>query len=140
LAQKSIIYLGDLLNKNGDLLTWADFKTKYNIKDTFLDHTKLIKQIPKEWIVALKGHVICSAPRAIPAVMILCNVKRGCRKYYEILTKKHNSPLTKPQQKWNLELELDNVNSSDMWKFAYKVPIKTTMDSNCSLNVCMQTC
>jgi hypothetical protein len=93
--KKGIIYLGDLLNTNGDLLTWADLKTNYNIKGTFLDHTKLIKNIPKEWIVALKGHVISSAPRAIPAVMILCNVKTGCRKYYEIITKKTQLSINK---------------------------------------------
>jgi hypothetical protein len=53
--------------------------------------------------------------------------RRDVEHIMKFLPKKHNYLLTKPQQKWNLELELDSVNSSDMWKFAYKVPIDSNL-------------
>jgi len=61
---------------------------------------------------------------------MLTNKSKGCRKYYDIMTKKHSTIKSKPQQKWNSELNILYDNSTYTWKHAYELINKTTMNTN----------
>ena len=46
---KSIRNIIDIITENGLIYDFEDLKHKYNIKGTFLDYTRLLRNIPKSW-------------------------------------------------------------------------------------------
>ena len=56
--QKGIMYLYQLLDNNGQLLTQDNLENKYAIKTNFLMYRSLIKSIPKHWLDIVGNQVI----------------------------------------------------------------------------------
>jgi hypothetical protein len=69
-------------------MTLQDLKN-YTIKGTYLDMLRLKHSIPHEWVTAIQGHTPTLRPHMIPSVKVLCSNKKGCKQFYNILTKSH---------------------------------------------------
>ena len=53
-VEAGAMYIQDLLNDNGELLTQTQFANKFNLKMSFTDYLGLISALPKEWSKKLK--------------------------------------------------------------------------------------
>jgi len=128
--KKGLLYLGDLFDIHGKLYTWCEVKNKYQIKGTFLDYNRLIINIPKEWLRLTQGNITNLRPRATPAILNICNNIKGCRKYYDILATTKSCKSIKSQHKWNTELDVEPESTVTIWKYAYKIAMKASDDTN----------
>ena len=48
--KKGIFLLKDLFNENGEIMTFNELKTKYDITDNIMNYMSIIHAIPNEWI------------------------------------------------------------------------------------------
>ena len=47
--KRGVRILDDLLNSDGELLSYTQFKTKFRVQTTYLDYLGLMKGLPKNW-------------------------------------------------------------------------------------------
>ncbi len=74
--RKDIMFVTDLMNGNGDLLSYTDFTEKYNLNCSRSDFTKLCKSIPLPLIQLIKNSMMYNnSPSVLPKLMLgLCNL------------------------------------------------------------------
>ena len=85
-ANKRILFVSDIVKEDGHLLSFNEFKVKFNIRGTFLDYNQLIMNIPGEYRLKLAEQTMISHSVPIPLYLQeLISSKTGCRKIYDIL-------------------------------------------------------
>ena len=87
---KGIRNIIDIINENGLIYAFEDLKHKYNIKGTFLDYTRLLRNIPKSWkeIISVEPDKCAKLKYNVQAncyVKFILKNKRGCRDIYDTL-------------------------------------------------------
>ena len=122
-AKVGILFLKDILNNEGKFLTFPEFKTKYNVRGTFLDYLQVTTNIPNQWVVTLTSTATntISCLRMSPTLpMHLHNIlkhDKGCRHIYELLNNKQ--PPIASQRRWVQEVpELEHVEWSTVYQLS----------------------
>ncbi len=93
--EKGIIFLKDVLDGRGNIMTADEIKDKYGIQMNFLDYASIVKAIPQEWKHWARENVKCIDMRSrdcnrlsfvINGEEINVNYAK-CKDYYKILVK-----------------------------------------------------
>ena len=124
-----IVFIGDLINHTGELLSYREFNATFNINTNFLEFNGLIRSIKTflqnknvDYLPNRNFDVIC------PINMHVINADlRGCRTIYQHLLKREEFPKT--LQKW--KSQLTNVpNASILYnESVYDIIFTITKDS-----------
>jgi hypothetical protein len=126
--RKGMHYLYNLYSPNGNLLTFKELKEKFNIKGTYLDYKRFIKNIPNEWLLNTIGHTPDYCPSLQPVLQIMCTKIKRCRIYYNTLISIENKQILKSQEKWLHDLNIDFESST--WNHAYTISYTSTLDTD----------
>ena len=79
-------YVKDLIDVNTNrFMSWEVFKTKYNVKITYLDYNGVLKSLPHQWVTII-NHEIPNLENHVPLAGLLKQNKL-CRFSYEQLIK-----------------------------------------------------
>lgn len=117
---RGVNFIKDLINKNGELLSYEQFIDKYQIQTNFLEFYGIIN-IVRNFIrnsgIDLNNAPLtnCYVPFDIKGII---KNKKGCTEIYNILNK--NSIVPKSQLRWNTVFENVNIN----WNNIYNIPAK----------------
>ena len=118
--KKHINFVKDLIDENGNFLTYNEFVRSYNVRSNFLEYYGVINSI-KSYINTLE---VVDDEVPIKSVLIPMNLqpllinKKGCRAIYSILIQCDIVP--KSQSKWNDIYCNESLN----WKDIYFLPFK----------------
>ena len=122
---KGIITINDLLDPNGEILSYADFQRKYQLPTNFLVYEGIVRSI-KDYIFSFNfAPFIYRQDNPIlpyPLLHILKH-KKGCRNIYD----KFNIKDTQPKSVMKWRIELDNEEHFQ-WKKVFNLPFKVTKD------------
>ena len=121
-ADKNILFINDLVNKNGNLYSLQEFEHIYNIKTNFLTYHSMVTAINK-----YKNKIVDNVLEKntiLPGISynikpLISNIK-GCKIMYNILNKNTESPTS--QAKWK---ELYNI-EDETWEDIYSAPFNIT--------------
>jgi hypothetical protein len=98
---RGILFLGDLLNQDGEFYSYDEFTTTYNIRSNFLEYRGIVNALKKY----LEVNNILHLPQKfnyiihIPHSLILLNKdKKGCRSIYKAMQNINQYPNS--LQKW----------------------------------------
>ena len=124
---KGVMFINDLLNENGQLLTWEEFSNQYNIQNQAFQHYALLHAIPRNWKKRLKdtaSKVTDTVPKHIKKLKLL---KKPSNYFYTSALKQSVTRSQNAENKWHeiLSTELDNNN----WKLLYFLPHTITKDT-----------
>jgi len=123
-----IVFLGDLFNKDGELYTYREFNTQFNIRTNFLEFNGIIRAV-RHYIGTIGNPNIPAKSFNPPiplALAIIKQNKKGCRAIYNQILKKEKAP--KSLQKWKDELiNIPNSNICNNWSI-YDLVFKITKD------------
>ena len=125
-----IIFIGDLISINGDMYSFKEFTTVYNIKINFLEYNGLIRAV-KQYFCKIKTDYIHtkSYNTLLPLILTIINKdEKGCKSVYkQILNQRH---IPKSFQKWKEDLdnicEL-NIHSDSIYNNVFKVTKDTKL-------------
>ena len=100
---KGVRNISDLIDSDGNFYQLEELKTTYNIRGTFLDYHSILRRIPDGWKNKIQQNsLICQALKHNVErnlyVKLLCQDKRGSRRFYNILIGDKNPTL--PIQSW----------------------------------------
>ena len=109
--RKGIRHVSDLLDEQGNIYDFENFKTRFGLRRTFSDFQALIRKIPNRWKATLNNN---KNIRIINKLNVRCNIyvklvlkdkKKGCRRFYDLM-----SQSTKIEQtnKWMQEFGFIN--------------------------------
>lgn len=121
-----IMYINDILDKNGKFLHFEDFKKTFEIKTNFLEYSTLIKAI-KLFVFRYGGNNIsskASQPFIPQNIKVLMSYKSGCKQIYKILCKCNTIPTA--QCKWK---ELGYDFPEEQWKKNYMLSFKCCQET-----------
>ena len=123
LQNSGLNYVKDLMDNNGRVLGYLDFKNKFNVNVNFVDFYSLMHCIKREW----KGvHTTCNEinGRVKQLINKIINTKVCKYVYSDIL--QNVKYASNSQAKWTeLGFKIDN----DEWKDIYRLPVKVTTES-----------
>ena len=113
-AKEGIIFLRDILDENGNFLSYESLTKIYKLKGTFLHYEQLKHSIPKEWLLAVsKGkNRTCLAPIPKYLKLILSPSKKLI---YASFIKIKNSEKPSSIKKWERSF-IDEMN----WRHAFQ--------------------
>lgn len=128
--KKGVRSIRDLVNEEGQVLKFQEFKHKYDVKGTILDYERIMRSVPRQWLTRLAGHSVSMYnPRIEKALKTLLACSKGTRLLYNVLNVRD---ITVPsQERWNATIEQYNINlSPEDWKEIYKEPWKCIKDTS----------
>lgn len=104
---KGIRNIIDLVNENGQFYQFEDLQQQYGLLGTYLDYQYILRKIPDDWKNQINtNQEKCQQLRfqvsSNTYVKLLIKDKKGCRTFYNILTK--NQEASSPPNKWINEL------------------------------------
>ena len=123
-----IVFLGDLINEEGQFYSYRQFTTNYSITTNFLEYNGFLAAV--RHFVEVNGIDYLPSRSFVPPIplsLALINKdKRGCKSIYKQLLGKGENP--KSLQKW--KNELNNIPNSVMHNNVsiYDIVFKTTKD------------
>jgi hypothetical protein len=123
--EKGIVFINDLMDRNGRFLTFEDFKNKYSVQTNFLQFNNIIHSL-RSFLDSL--NIVHKAVKLTEPIQpflakFLNKTKKGCRIIYDSMLL-HSISVPVSQRKWSLEF---NFNEQD-WKNIYKLPFVCTKD------------
>lgn len=127
--RKGVCHIRDLFNERGELLTFVQFKEKFQVRGTILDYEMLLHCIPKKWLeVTSRGSYYMKTPRIERSLKLVLSCGKGTRRLCDILN--NVDRVIPAQEKWGTELVQHNVYlSPEHWKQLYKLPWYCTKDN-----------
>ena len=123
--EKGVSHILDLIDNNGQFLSFEEFTNRFGINSNFLSYQGIIQSLKK-----LKDS--CADKRTTnlqrPIIPVLINIllkdEKGCQSIYKILTTNNTEPTA--ERKWRAKLNLHN---NFKWSTAYLLPHKITHDT-----------
>lgn len=124
---KGIHTIQQLLNENGQYLTFQEFQSKYHCKINFLQFYQILSAIPthlKNRARVLENKPVLSYSENLTFLLNQDSQidfeKYKARDYYHLLlVKKHQSPHTGPER-WNRDILMDRKDWTDVFKMVLK--------------------
>ena len=124
--KKKIVFVQDILNANGNFLTFQEFQNKFNIKTNYLHYFQLISAIPSD---LKKQAKICETPSYEQLNTTTISLSPGsnpvdlvdlrCKHYYKIL---NNNPTVEPTgiKTWKINFPDNHTNWKNQFSFIYQ--------------------
>ena len=106
LKNKGILMINDLLDLNGDLLTYVEFQRKYQLQSNFLAYEGIVKSI-KDFIFSFRYAPFLYRQENPVLTYSLCHIlksKKGCWDIYDKLNNSDILPIS--FRKWQQELNM----------------------------------
>lgn len=122
-----VLLINDLLDSNGEILTFNEFQRKFNLRTNFLQFEGFIRSI-KDYIFSFRfAHFLYRQNDPLRPYSALCilKYKKGCRYIYDKFIT--TSILPSSVRKWQSELDLSHQFD---WGKIFSLPFKVTGDTN----------
>ena len=103
--EKNIIYLKDLLDQNGNLMSFSDFQAKYKTRLTFLHYLGLLGAIPNRYKELLAQTI--SKPKTPKLTMLIQCKQKVTKLVYDNMIEETDVFPTKAYQKHKSELDTE---------------------------------
>ena len=124
-SRAGINHVKDILNQDSNFLSFADFKTRYQVKTSFLKYYGVVSSIKN--IRKQDQHYVADNSENESTGLNLLSVSNLSRVAYKRLLQKISSTPLKSQDKWlkdcNIDGELIN------WKSTYALPFQCTRET-----------
>ena len=121
-ANKSILFINDLIDNSGNIYNLQELEQKYDIKSNFLTHHSITTAVKnyknKLFDKNIQKSITC--PLISINVQPLIHTKKGCKTIYNILNK--NSEVPTSQSKWKEIYDIED----ETWEEIYNSPFKST--------------
>ena len=126
--QRGIQFLSDIVDENGDILAFENFKQKFRLEEhtNFLDYFSLIKSLPSKWKEIIKSQT--QSKNTDPLITKLCRAEKAQRPSQVIYQELRKSVAKRPQkclQKWEASHNID----MDSWPEIFKLAHDTVTES-----------
>ncbi|MCU7800901.1 MAG: hypothetical protein KZQ70_12335, partial [gamma proteobacterium symbiont of Lucinoma myriamae] len=126
--KKGILVINDLMNSNGNLLSYIDFDTKFRVRSNFLEYEGVLEGI-RSYLNKLNFQHLPSnliQPIIPGPISILLRNKKGCRQIYDSLIRPNSPP--RSTQKWQEKLNLSiHFQWSKIWQLTKTFTHDTTL-------------
>ena len=111
----NILFIQDLLNSNGQLMSYQEFKNKFACKTNFLQFYQVVSAIPKHLVTKAKNTVpleselyVDNSPSFQKDDLTAIHLgKAKTRDFYCLFNKKIHTRCQTGPTKWNLTMHLD---------------------------------
>lgn len=125
--RKNVKYLNDLVDDTGNLLSFIQFKEKFNITVSFIEYYGLISLIPAEWksIISRQGRKLYN-PIDNSLIKRIKADKKPSKYFYNLMAASFVELPVSSQNKWKEEVQEINTEN---WPFFYTIPKTTTLDT-----------
>ena len=123
---KGILMINDLLDADGELLTYVEFQRKYQLLTNFLVYEGIVKSI-KDYIFSFRFAQFLyrqDNPILTYSLLHILRYKKGCRDIYDKLNNTEILPIS--VRKWQLEFNI----TQSQWKNIFALPFKVTQEMN----------
>jgi hypothetical protein len=119
--------VNDFLDNRGNLLSFDEFLTKFDINTNFSEYQNIIESNRRFLNQLSLRHLHQKEEMPIQPLMIeiIYSQKKGCRQIYDYILRANISSIAK--RKWEDEL---NLNNDFNWNGIYRLPFNITKDSN----------
>ena len=124
--REGIFFIRDLL-KQGNFLSFIEFKEKFNIKTNFLEYYGVVQAIPQEWKQFIPEQFGKNSSNLDSIFSLICSKNKLTKPIYNILLKNTFENPVKIQNKWNQNL--GGVNIIENWDMYYRIPFKNIQNS-----------
>ena len=126
--QRGIQFLSDIVDENGDILAFENFKQKFRLEEhtNFLDYFSLIKSLPSKWKEIIKSQT--QSKNTDPLITKLCRAEKAQRPSQVIYQELRKSVAKRPEkclQKWEASHNID----MDSWPEIFKLAHDTVTES-----------
>ena len=122
---KGVNILNDLLHPSGELLTFAQFKTKFRVKATYLDYLGLVESLPRNWRVQLNKEQH-QRPVIHPYLSCILQNRRGAKLFYDMIVKfKYRNNVNTWEAYW--EVQFGNVDWHGIYTSLYKATLSVRL-------------
>ena len=122
MQQNGIMYLGDLITRNGKFLTYEQFCEKYNARIDLLRYQGLISAIPKIWKLKLLQHREPLEAMETREMHICCNIGMQEKEVAKLSTKElYRLGITNQKAKALLKWEAERL-APDSWEKYLEIP------------------
>ena len=122
--ESGLKWVKNILNENGEILSFQEVKQKFRLDGHFLTYAKLLEIIPKQW-----KRIINTALKPLNLdtpgnnwIQIIVSQDRLCKYFYDVLVANKIQPSA--QVKWEEKIG----NGVLQWKQYYTLPKRTTKD------------
>ena len=116
--RRGIRYLSDVLDDDGNMLSFEQFKKVYQIKGSYLDYIGLIRSLPDEW-KSLTGKTRATYPIIHPQLEFVLSRENGAKYMYDIILSKTIKSV-KNNWKRGWELEYGEINWTERYGTMYQ--------------------
>ena len=125
--EKGIVFIYDIIDSNGNFLTFDYIYNILRIQTNIVEYQGLIRSITmyRERLKISQNVSTISRPDIPTAIKLLLWNKKGGKLFYQILTDNQSTPTS--QGKWQNELNIDDLYP---WKKIYSLPYKLTNHTN----------
>ena len=123
---KGILMINDLLDADGELLTYVEFQRKYQLLSNFLVYEGIAKSI-KDYIFSFRFAQFLyrqDNPMLTYSLLHILRYKKGCRDINDKLNNTDILPIS--VRKWQLEFNI----TQSQWKNIFALPFKVTQEMN----------
>ena len=126
---QSILYVGDIVNSNGEIITLEEIRNTYHFNPNIL-HYHSVRQLISKFIKKYKQKQSFSFQRPCYPLCIkpFITSRQGCQAYYNIFNSKPK-PSRPPtcKGKWECFVEADD--KDETWTHIFKTCFKSVMDN-----------
>ena len=126
LIQHGLVYVNDLLDINGNLLTNNQFQTNFTIHINYLDYQGLLSSIPKEWKDNISVHNVGKLKEVNVDMNWVSSYQHVCKKVYSILNDQVEVN-EQCHQIWDNICRAETI--PDTWKTRYQIIYLSTIES-----------
>lgn len=125
--ENGILFVNDLVDNNGELISFEMFQNKFSIQSNFLHFEGLVSSIRNFLSNCRFQHFPNrdNNPTLPLIIKFILQNKKGCRSIYDKFISKYTPPTS--LVKWNNEL---NLSQHFDWKKILGLPFKVTEDTN----------
>lgn len=129
---KGIIFISDVCNNEGKILSRETICDKFDININFLEYLSLCSAIPEKWKYCIKNYNNDDVLNIMDYPIVKVNsvkkslVKVKCKDFYwSLINKIVSEPTSKNKWVQKYDLSFDNVT----WKYFYNLPKMITIDT-----------
>ena len=114
ISEAGVNFINDLIDEDGEFLSYEEFVNAYNIRIDFLNYAALIHAIPIEWKNKINEEE--TKLEEIQNFWVDKIKKQNSNKYaYDSLSAKFKERPEKSENKWKIEFNNDDINFDDIY-------------------------
>ncbi len=124
LQKKGLNYVKDLLNDEGQVLGYQDFKNKFNFNVNFVDFYSLMHCLRPDW-KHRKGNLKSTENKIKLAMEKIRKTRKVCKMVYSNMMQQYKCEATNESKWHNIGVKINQ----EEWKMIYKIPFNVTIET-----------